>query len=92
MLERDLFVEVDHMSGHSMSNQAKYMVCTKFHEAASPIPLFGSINKYLINSDPIWLRIDRGGMGGGKKYRNISFISTRTKVDDCFLYSKRYVI
>jgi len=47
--QKDLFVEVDHMKGHSMKEQAKYMVCTKFREAGG--------------NDPIWLRIDRGGMG-----------------------------
>ena len=38
------------------------------------------------------LPTDDGCLGGGEKYQNISSISTRTKVDDGFLYSKRDVI
>jgi len=61
-MQKDLFVEVDHMEDHSMEDQAKYMVCTKFREAGTHDE---KKNGAWINDDPIWLHIDRGGMGGG---------------------------
>jgi len=73
--QKDLFVEVDGMfrfiDGHlpvyyQMSDQAAVMVTTMFREGAIRDKFNGSAPQYWDNDDdPIWLHIDRGGMGGG---------------------------
>ena len=74
--QKDLFVEVDNMDDHEMPAQAKYMVCTKFRDSGTEdtsslsgsLTFFGILNYRYYDwsgDDPIWLRIDTGGMGGG---------------------------
>ncbi len=71
---KDIFVEVDYMDGHEMSDEAKWRVGTRFLNNPT--------------GDEIWLHLDDGLMGGGEEIEHRDPLSeTEFKQD---LYNSNY--
>ncbi|MFW6375580.1 MAG: hypothetical protein ACOCZJ_00285 [Thermoplasmatota archaeon] len=73
-LTKDIFVEVDWMSGHRMENAARWKVGTRFLNNPT--------------GEEIWLHMDDGNMGGGESIEHKDTLSEYDFTDD--LYNSNY--